>query len=457
MYKQAKILTQLQPHQQRALERGLKNNLILAHSTGSGKTLTAIALADALGKPTTVLTPASLVENFKKELKKHKKGGPPVNVMSLPTAVSRNIAIPKGNTLILDEAHAFRNLGTARQQYIKAQLANADRVFALTGTPNYNDIADIARLANIVAKERILPESDIDFRDRYIKNIKIQPSWWDRVFHDVQPGELKVLKNENDLRARLRPYIDVFDTDIEKPKRIDETIKVPMTGAQTALYNKIGGHMPRGLFRKLQLNLPPSKQEASSLNSFLGGVRQVSNTTEQFDTSLIDQPKLERAVDELVARRERNKKLRALVYSTYLDSGIGAYAKLLDKKGVPYARFDGSLSQKAKKQIVEDYNSGKVPVILGSGSASEVLDLKNTRLIQILEPHFNESKIDQVIGRGIRYKSHSELPEEDRNVTVQKFYSVFPNSDDTAVDEYLASRAKEKADLAAQLKRVIAN
>lgn len=61
MYKLAEIITQLQPHQQAALNKALVKNLILAHSTGSGKTLTSIAIADKLGKPTTVLTPASLV------------------------------------------------------------------------------------------------------------------------------------------------------------------------------------------------------------------------------------------------------------------------------------------------------------------------------------------------------------------------------------------------------------
>lgn len=447
MQKQAKIVTELQPHQQRAVELGLKNNLILAHSTGSGKTLTAIALADALGKPTTVLTPASLVENFKKELNKHKKGGPSVNVLSLPTAVSRNIAIPKGNTLIIDEAHALRNLGTARQRYIKSQLDNADRVFALTGTPNYNDVSDIAQLANIVAKRSVLPATPREFHDRYIESVTVRPSWWDRWIHGVKPGVVQRLKNSKELRERLSGYVDIFDADIEKPRRIDESIDVAMTPEQAKLYLQVSRGMPRGLFRKLSLNLPPNKQEAKSLNSFLSGVRQVSNTTKSFSKREPHQPKLERAVAELAKRYNDNPDLRALVYSNYLDSGVDSYAALLDKRRIPYSKFTGSLTAKEKKQIVDDYNSGLVPVILGSGSASEGLDLKNTRLIQILEPHFNDPKIDQVIGRGIRYKSHADLPEKDRDVTVQRYYSVFSDSDDTAVDKYLATRAAEKAAL----------
>ena len=54
-------------------------------------------------------------------------------------------------------------------------------------------------------------------------------------------------------------------------------------------------------------------------------------------------------------------------------------------------------------------------LLLASGAGSEGLDLKGTRLMQLLEPHWNESRLDQVIGRGIRYRSHEGLPPEDRN------------------------------------------
>lgn len=454
MRKEAAILTELQPHQQAALDRGKDNNLVLAHSTGSGKTLTAIALANELGLPTTVLTPASLVANFQKELKKHKRGGPSVNVMSLPTAVQRNIPIPKGNTLIIDEAHALRNLGTARQKYIKGQLDNAGRVFTLTGTPNYNNIADIAQLVNISAKDNVLPNDPGDFKERFVETTTIKPGFIDRVFYGVKPGKIDNLKNTDELRRLIAPHVDVFDTDIDKPERIDEHIRVPMSAEQVRMYRAVERNMPSYMRRKLQKNIPPNKTEAKMLNAFYSGVRQISNSTRSFDTEGEPGTKIRQAAAELAARMKENPKLRALVYSNYLESGVDSYASLMDEHKIPYAKFTGSLTPKHKKQIVEDYNSGKVPVILGSGSASEGLDLKNTRLIQLLEPHFNQPKLDQVIGRGIRYKSHEELPKDQRNVTVQHYYSTFPKGNDTAVDEYLASRAAEKAALVSQLKNL---
>ena len=109
MDKRAEVITPLQPHQREALRRALAGNLVLAHSTGSGKTLTSIAAADAIGRPTVVLTPASLVENYRKELAKHTRGGPEYTVMSLPTAVRQNFEIPEGATLVVDEANSARS------------------------------------------------------------------------------------------------------------------------------------------------------------------------------------------------------------------------------------------------------------------------------------------------------------------------------------------------------------
>ena len=45
----------------------------------------------------------------------------------------------------------------------------------------------------------------------------------------------------------------------------------------------------------------------------------------------------------------------------------------------------------------------------------ECLDLKNIREMHILDPWFHLSRIEQIIGRGIRFCSHIQLPKEERN------------------------------------------
>lgn len=58
-------------------------------------------------------------------------------------------------------------------------------------------------------------------------------------------------------------------------------------------------------------------------------------------------------------------------------------------------------------------------------SGAEGLNLRNVRYVYILEPFWNQVRIDQVIGRAIRKGSHLELPPEDRNVQVVMYIASF--------------------------------
>lgn len=70
----------------------------------------------------------------------------------------------------------------------------------------------------------------------------------------------------------------------------------------------------------------------------------------------------------------------------------------------------------------------EIKVVLASKAGGEGIDLHRIREVHILEPWHNLNKIEQAIGRGIRNKSHQDLPEEERNVTVYKHVSLNPNN-----------------------------
>ena len=115
-----------------------------------------------------------------------------------------------------------------------------------------------------------------------------------------------------------------------------------------------------------------------------------------------------------------------IVYSNYLKNGVFPIAKYLQQMSMPFSVYHGGLSEEQQSDIIKKYNYGMTDVLLITTAGGESLDLKNTRQIHIMEPHWNESKINQIIGRAIRYKSHATLPESERNVTIYKWISVFP-------------------------------
>lgn len=63
-------------------------------------------------------------------------------------------------------------------------------------------------------------------------------------------------------------------------------------------------------------------------------------------------------------------------------------------------------------------NGENIKVILGNSVTSEGMDFKNIREIHVLDPWYHLYKIEQIIGRGIRYCSHSFHPKNKQNVTV---------------------------------------
>lgn len=71
-------------------------------------------------------------------------------------------------------------------------------------------------------------------------------------------------------------------------------------------------------------------------------------------------------------------------------------------------------------------DGSKVKVIIGSTVAGEGIDLKFIREIYVLDTWFHLNKLEQILGRGIRNKSHIALPRSKRNLTVYLPTNQFP-------------------------------
>ena len=95
---------QLQSHQQRLYDEAENNpsNKLLYHALGSGKTLSAIGMAESQKQPYTAISPASLRANWKSEMQKFTDEKTPQHVMSY-TELAMGKPIPYQQNLIFDE------------------------------------------------------------------------------------------------------------------------------------------------------------------------------------------------------------------------------------------------------------------------------------------------------------------------------------------------------------------
>jgi superfamily II DNA/RNA helicase len=155
-------------------------------------------------------------------------------------------------------------------------------------------------------------------------------------------------------------------------------------------------------------------------------------------------------------KKMMENKFPCVVYSNFIKNGIFPVVKALNSKNLSYKLITGSTTQDELEQIVNNYNKGNIKVLLLSSAGSESLDLKNTRQIHIMEPHWNFEKIKQVIGRAVRYKSHGELPKTQRNVKIFKWISIFGKKyKNISADEYLTRVSEKKMDVFAVFKKII--
>lgn len=89
-------------------------------------------------------------------------------------------------------------------------------------------------------------------------------------------------------------------------------------------------------------------------------------------------------------------------------------------------------------------NGLKMKIIIGSQIAAEGVDLRFVREIHVLDSWFHLNKTEQILGRGIRFCSHSALPEEKRNTTIYLYAATLPIDKESA-DLYSYRMAYKKA------------
>jgi hypothetical protein len=102
------------------------------------------------------------------------------------------------------------------------------------------------------------------------------------------------------------------------------------------------------------------------------------------------------------------------------------------EKGKRYTFITGAEGQQERSINKENFNDKKnkygdyIQIMIISSAGAEGISLTCVRQVHILEPFWNYVRIDQVLGRAIRMKSHVDLPKEDRNVEQYLYLSVLP-------------------------------
>ena len=431
----------LQEHQKLVVKHLLNHRSLLAvHSTGSGKTLTAVAAMHCVltkfpNIKVVVVTPLSLVDNFKENILRFgiDIDDPlftnKVEIRSYDEYINqqkRKKEVECNNTfLIIDEAHNFRTSVTIQKEGIKKGsgafimmkcASQAFKVLLLTATPLVNSRIDLYNLYRMV--EGIDPSTIIQNK-QISEGIDIESE-----FHKM-------------FKCKVSYYEPPKDN---YPERIDIPIE------QTTLYMDDDYYKEYKLIEELKA--PSAIVDILHLaekNVFLHNLRKAVNTIDKVRT-----PKVDWVVDFL--KREYEAGRKTIVFSNWKMAGMNLIRERLDKlteEGYKnmYAYISGNVSPNVRRIIKKRYNQDKIKTLLITRAGGEGLNLKKTRNVIILESNWNPSIDEQVIGRAIRYKSHEDLPPEERNVRVYKLLLKKPTwstDNKPSVDDMLYKMSQEK-------------
>ena len=171
-----------------------------------------------------------------------------------------------------------------------------------------------------------------------------------------------------------------------------------------------------------------------------------------------------------------------LVYSNFVALGARLFAMALEEHG--YTSYTGTplLANPSYKGntkgryilLTSDYteteiskflsavknpnnrDGSQIRVIVAGPIVSEGVDFRYMRQIHLIDPWWNMSRIEQVVGRGLRTCSHQILPFEDQNCTVY-FHVVRTDDGKECFDEYTyRTKVEQKAMRIARVRKVMA-
>jgi superfamily II DNA or RNA helicase len=418
--------------------------LIVAHSVGSGKTLTAVTasqcfLDDHPSGIVKIVTPVSLQSNMKKEMKAAgvDPSDPRYEFYTLHgfssahalSSVSSSMTRCGSNTmLIIDEAHELRTdiqvakrkivkkskgkpAGTVPIGIVRADIAvkcakDAAKVLLLTGTAVYNSPRDMANLVAMVRGEPVLGE---------------------KAFERMMASD-----------AAFKKYFSCITSFYENPK--DENFP-------TVKERYVEFEMTPKYYKEYKAveNRTSSLFNAKNPSRFLIGFRQASNAL----TECIK-------CEWVLQKAKEGKKM--VIFSSFITFGLEKIQEKFKAAKIPFVEVKGSMSKEEREKAVNKYNTDKVNILFITKAGGQGLDLKGTRYFILFEKSWNDATEEQAKGRAARYRSHTHLPKSEQTVEIFHLMMVKPRgnkdrlqSADSILKSLILQKNKEKREFLKRL------
>ena len=371
---------------------------ILADEMGLGKTLQTIAfLLSEKGKKSIIVTPTSLIYNWRSEFEKFAPnmkvkiihGNREERIFTKEEVKEFDVLITTYGTLrndydlyndinfdfcIIDEAQNIKNPLSQSSEVVKE--LNAKVKFALTGTPIENNLLELWSLFDYILPGYLYSKKK--FQDKFMKR-------------DKGIKELKKL---------IRPFIlrrlknDVMS---ELPDKIEKRFLIEMTKEQKKVYKSYVDDI------KIKMKERDFTKDKITIFSYLTKLRQLT-----LDPAILVEGykggsgKIDVTVELIEEFIKDNHKI--LLFSQF-TSVLDSMKKILEAEGIEYFYLDGSTKASERVQLVNEFNnSDNIKVFLISLKAGGTgLNLTSADVVIHFDPWWNPAIENQATDRAHRF------------------------------------------------------
>jgi len=488
--------------------------ILIFHKIGAGKSCSAVSIGESwkLTRKIVVLVPASLIGNFRGELRSECADNSYLSDIERrklkklhPNSIEYKAIIKKSDERInkyyqIYSYHKFTEMAENKQISLRNSVLIIDeiqnmvsekgkfydvlykaihdaptdlRIVLLSATPMFDRPVEIALTMNLLRIPFELPTGR-EFQKMFIKLTKNQ-----------ETKEIKLRsKNLDIFKERIRGFVSYFRG--APPYVFPETkikyVQCIMSDFQYSSYKAVVRNERKEKHNKKVSTLDDIFELP---NNFFLGTRIISNVAypnqkindaglELFKGKLLDDENLDRYSMKFFKIIKKVKQARGpvIVYSSFKEfGGLRSFAKVLEHNGFRdyalygeglkrYGFWSGDSTIQLREEIKAVYNQTtnlggkKLKVLLVSPSGKEGFSAYGVQQIHILEPYWNQSRLDQIIGRGVRFCSHKNLPEEQRLVKVYIYLSVHPKEKLT-IDQYIYNLARKKDKLIKEFEQAL--
>ncbi|WP_217997838.1 DEAD/DEAH box helicase [Alicyclobacillus acidiphilus] len=424
------------PHQIRTVERVLRRmrgRALLCDEVGLGKTIEAgIVMTEyllrGLVKRVLILTPPSLVEQWKEEVTRKlglafvcydearfKAADKPWQtfehiIASLDTAKREphrdEILATEFDLVIVDEAHHLKNKSTLAWKFVN-QLKKK-YILLLTATPIENDMSELFNLITLLKPGQLLTEAE--YKRRFIdKSDPLQPK---------NVAELKKLVQGVMIRNRRSTTGVIHST------RSAETILVPQSPDEQLFYTRLSqfvkDRLQAGVHAASRSKSTELREDRLADEGRTGGLqpfvvkqllRQAGSSAACVLATLrksLSIPGIQEVIDigerirmsgkeDALLKIVKNTPDQVVVFTGFVETQH-AVSKFLEHAGLDVVTFHGGMSRAQKEQSIEKFRAG-VKVLVSTESGGEGRNLQFCHCMVNYDIPWNPMRIEQRIGR----------------------------------------------------------